>query len=70
MDTTGTLAPTTRVAARAEDAVKIYGTGDAEVRALDGISVEFPHGAIHRDHGPVGLREVHAAALHGRASTG
>jgi putative ABC transport system ATP-binding protein len=54
MDTTGTLAPTTRVAARAEDAVKIYGSGDAEVRALDGISVEFPMAGFSAVMGPSG----------------
>ena len=54
MDTTGTLAPTTRVAARAEDAVKIYGSGDAEVRALDGISVEFPTAGFSAVMGPSG----------------
>jgi putative ABC transport system ATP-binding protein len=30
-----------RTAARTEDAVKIYGMGQTEVRALDGVSVEF-----------------------------
>jgi putative ABC transport system ATP-binding protein len=54
MDTTGTLAPTTRVAARAEDAVKIYGSGDAEVRALDGISVVFPMAGFSAVMGPSG----------------
>ena len=30
-----------KAAARTEDAVKIYGKGQTEVRALDGVSVEF-----------------------------
>ena len=40
-------APTTApaaAAARAVDAVKVYGTGDAAVRALDGVSVDFDAG--------------------------
>jgi putative ABC transport system ATP-binding protein len=36
----------TRVAARAIDARKIYGSGEAEVRALDGIDVEFAAGVF------------------------
>jgi putative ABC transport system ATP-binding protein len=42
------------VAARAVDAVKIYGSGDAEVRALDGISVDFPARAFSAVMGPSG----------------
>jgi putative ABC transport system ATP-binding protein len=42
------------VAARAVDAVKLYGTGDAEVRALDGITAEFPRGAFTAIMGPSG----------------
>ena len=42
------------VAARAVDAVKIYGSGDAEVRALDGISVDFPAQAFSAVMGPSG----------------
>ncbi len=41
-------------AARAEEAVKVYGTGDAAVRALDGIDVEFAHGAFTAVMGPSG----------------
>jgi len=44
----------TGTAARAEDAVKVYGTGDAEVRALDGITVEFPAGRYTAVMGPSG----------------
>ncbi len=42
--TAPTSADKTRVAARVEDAVKIYGEGDASVRALAGISVGFDRG--------------------------
>src|SRR5690242_7149253 len=33
--------PTATIAARAVEAVKVYGTGGAAVRALDGVTVEF-----------------------------
>ena len=36
--------PSTTGAASAVDATKIYGVGDAEVRALDGVSVAFETG--------------------------
>jgi putative ABC transport system ATP-binding protein len=53
-----TAAPNTettrRIAARAIDAVKVYGTGDAQVRALDGVSVEFPAGEYTAVMGPSG----------------
>jgi putative ABC transport system ATP-binding protein len=42
------------LAARAVDAVKIYGSGDAQVRALDGVSVEFPSGDFTAIMGPSG----------------
>jgi putative ABC transport system ATP-binding protein len=42
------------VAARALDAVKVYGTGDAAVRALDGVTVEFGHGRYTAIMGPSG----------------
>lgn len=41
-------------AARAVDAVKIYGTGDAEVRALDGVSIEFETARFTAIMGPSG----------------
>jgi putative ABC transport system ATP-binding protein len=41
-------------AARAENAVKVYGEGAAEVRALDGISLEFAAGAFSAIMGPSG----------------
>jgi putative ABC transport system ATP-binding protein len=43
-----------RLAARAVDAVKIYGTGDAAVRALAGVNVEFPAGHFNAIMGPSG----------------
>ena len=47
--TTRPSPPTTRgSAARAVDAVKIYGSGPTEVRALDGITVEFERAASPR----------------------
>jgi putative ABC transport system ATP-binding protein len=42
------------VAARAVEVSKIYGTGDAQVRALDGVSVEFPQGRFTAVMGPSG----------------
>ena len=53
-------------AARAVDAVKTYGVGDAAVHALAGVTVTFPTGAVHRDHGPVGLGQEHADAVRRR----
>jgi len=43
-----------RAAARTEDAVKIYGKGQTEVRALDGVSVEFTAGQFTAIMGPSG----------------
>jgi putative ABC transport system ATP-binding protein len=45
---------TTTTAARAVDAVKTYGHGDTEVRALDGVSVEFERGRFTAIMGPSG----------------
>jgi putative ABC transport system ATP-binding protein len=42
------------LAARAVAAVKVYGEGDAAVRALDGITLEFPVGAFTAIMGPSG----------------
>ena len=44
----------TTLAARAVEAVKIYGKGDAEVHALDGVSIEFPTGHYTAIMGPSG----------------
>ena len=46
--------PTTSTAARAVDASKIYGEGEAEVRALDGVSVEFESARMTAIMGPSG----------------
>ena len=56
MTTTSTLnpPPTSEIAAASVDAVKVYGKGDTEVRALDGISVEFPRGQFTAIMGPSG----------------
>jgi putative ABC transport system ATP-binding protein len=52
---TDTLSPqTTGVAARAVDATKIYGEGEAEVRALDGVTVEFESARMTAIMGPSG----------------
>ena len=44
----------TRAAARTVDACKVYGTGVTEVRALDGVTVEFPTGEFTAIMGPSG----------------
>jgi putative ABC transport system ATP-binding protein len=41
-------------AARTIDAVKVYGSGDTAVRALDGVTVEFPHARFTAIMGPSG----------------
>jgi putative ABC transport system ATP-binding protein len=45
---------TTTCAARAVDAVKVYGKGPTEVRALDGISIGFEAGRLTAIMGPSG----------------
>ena len=47
-------APPSTAAARAIDAVKVYGSGDTAVRALDGVTVEFPTGRYTGIMGPSG----------------
>jgi putative ABC transport system ATP-binding protein len=42
------------VAARAEEISKVYGQGDAEVRALDRVSIAFPSGRFSAVMGPSG----------------
>ncbi|MDH4119713.1 MAG: ABC transporter ATP-binding protein [Acidimicrobiia bacterium] len=50
-----TLAPPrTDVAASILDGVKVYGAGDATVRALDGVTFEFPRGQFTAIMGPSG----------------
>ena len=52
------LAPPTvgarRLVARVADAVKVYGRGDNEVRALDGVTVGFEAGRFTAIMGPSG----------------
>jgi putative ABC transport system ATP-binding protein len=48
------LAPPSVVAAAAIDAVKVYGKGENEVRALDGVTVQFPKGVYSAIMGPSG----------------
>ncbi|GAA2814005.1 ABC transporter ATP-binding protein [Streptomyces showdoensis] len=55
----------TAAAARVVDAVKVYGGGDTEVRALDGVSVDFPAGRFTAIMGPSGSGKstlMHCAA--------
>ena len=47
-------ATSVRTAARVTDAIKVYGRGDTEVRALDRVSAEFPAGAFTAIMGPSG----------------
>ena len=54
-----------RAAARTEDAVKIYGNGEVEVRALDRVTVEFIAGRYTAIMGPSGSGKstlLHCAA--------
>ncbi|MGK5534023.1 ABC transporter ATP-binding protein [Streptomyces sp. URMC 129] len=57
--------PDTAAAARVADAVKVYGTGGTEVRALDGVSVAFPAARFTAIMGPSGSGKstlMHCAA--------
>ena len=61
------------VAARAVHACKIYGSGEAEVRALDNISVEFARGVFTAIMGPSGPGKstlLHCLAGLDRLTTG
>jgi putative ABC transport system ATP-binding protein len=58
-------APDATVAARAVDATKVYGKGEAEVRALDGVTVDFATGRFTAIMGPSGSGKstlMHAVA--------
>ncbi|MFF0678269.1 ABC transporter ATP-binding protein [Streptomyces tendae] len=60
-----TTTTVTRAAARVMDAVKVYGGGDTAVRALDGVSVDFPAGRFTAIMGPSGSGKstlMHCAA--------
>ncbi len=50
----GAAAPTGVVAARVVDLTKVYGSGDAEVRALDGVSLDIVGGEFTAVMGPSG----------------
>ena len=49
-----TIQTQTGVAVRAEHAVKVYGTGDTAVTALDDVSIAFPAGRFTAIMGPSG----------------
>ena len=51
---TKTVVTNVTAVARAVDAVKIYGSGDTEVRALDGVSISLPAGHFTAIMGPSG----------------
>jgi putative ABC transport system ATP-binding protein len=60
-----TTTTATGAAARVVDAVKVYGGGDTAVRALDGVSVDFPAGRFTAIMGPSGSGKstlMHCAA--------
>jgi putative ABC transport system ATP-binding protein len=70
---TTTLPPTLTTAARALDASKVYGQGEATVRALDHISVEFATGHYTAIMGPSGSGKstlLHCLAGLDRVSSG
>ncbi len=54
MSDASTLATDTKAAARAVEAVKIYGSGETEVRALDGVDITFEKGKFSAIMGPSG----------------
>ena len=60
----------TAVAARARQVTKAYGAGEeTRVVALDAVDVDIAARPVHRDHGPVRIRQVDPDALPGRVST-
>ncbi|MFH8444324.1 ABC transporter ATP-binding protein [Streptomyces sp. NPDC018026] len=65
MTTTTVTRAAAGAAARVVDAVKVYGGGDTAVRALDGVSVDFPAGRFTAIMGPSGSGKstlMHCAA--------
>lgn len=63
--TTNKTAPNVKVMAHVTDAFKIYGKGDTEVRALNGVSIEFNKGVFTAIMGPSGSGKstlLHCAA--------
>ena len=54
MTETTTGEATSTVAARAQELVKVYGKGEAEVRALDGVTVDLMRGEFTAIMGPSG----------------
>lgn len=65
MTTDISAGPSAGIAAQVIDAVKVYGSGDTEVRALDGISVDFRVGRFTAIMGPSGSGKstlMHCAA--------
>ncbi len=54
MSDASTLATETMAAARSVGAVKIYGSGETEVRALDGVDITFEKGRFTAIMGPSG----------------
>ena len=65
--------PQTGIAARAVEAFKIYGSGEAEVRALNGVSVEFDAARLTAIMGPSGSGKstlLHCMAGLDRLTTG
>ena len=51
------------IAVSADDVTRRYGSGEAAVDALRGVTLDIPRGQFAADHGPVGLRQVDADAL-------
>src|SRR4051794_11460008 len=63
----------TRIAAQAIDVTKVYGKGDAEVRALDGVTIGFEAGRFTATMGPSGSGKstlMHVVAGLDTASSG
>jgi putative ABC transport system ATP-binding protein len=70
---TGSLVGSTVPAASARDATKTYGRGDTEVRALDGVDVDFAAGEFTAIMGPSGSGKstlMHCMAGLDRLTTG